>query len=133
MESTTVSSVEIGQVLAELRNERDICQKEVAAYLNVSIGTISNYENGVHYPDLLTLCKLANFYGVSTDYLLRRTNYRYTSEAMNRPLAKDYTVAQLVNTALELSQKDRGLLADYTGLLKLRQTVNASRAAEKET
>lgn len=59
--------------LAELRTFSGIYQKELAGYLNVSIGTVSNYEKGIHQPDLETLCKLADYYGVSTDYLLGRT------------------------------------------------------------
>ena len=63
----------ISDKLTLLRESKGVYQKELAAYLKVSIGTISNYENGVHEPDLVTLGKLADFYGVSTDYLLERT------------------------------------------------------------
>ena len=63
-----------GRILTELRKEKEIGQKELAVYLNVSVGTVSNYENDVHSPDLSTLCKLADFFGVTTDYLLGRTD-----------------------------------------------------------
>lgn len=63
-----------GRILTELRKEKEIGQKELAVYLNVSVGTVSNYENDVHSPDLSTLCKLADFFGVTTDYLLGRTS-----------------------------------------------------------
>ena len=53
-----------------LRKKMNIGQKELAAFLNVSVGTISNYENGVHSPDMETLIKIADFYDVSTDRLL---------------------------------------------------------------
>lgn len=56
--------------LKMLRKKMDIGQKELAAFLNVSVGTISNYENGVHSPDMETLLRIADFYDVSTDYLL---------------------------------------------------------------
>ena len=121
------NNLEIGQILSELRTERDLYQKELAVYLNVSIGTISNYEKGVHYPDLDTLCKLADYFGVTTDYLLNRTNYRYYPKDLEAPLTKDYTVANLINTTLELSKKDRGLLAEYAELLKLRQNTNSKK------
>ena len=45
----------VGQRLSQLRKERELGQKELAALLNMSIGTISNYENNVHAPDLATL------------------------------------------------------------------------------
>lgn len=121
------NNLEIGQILSDLRTERDLYQKELAVYLNVSIGTISNYEKGVHYPDLDTLCKLADYFGVTTDYLLNRTNYRYYPKDLETPLIKDYTVANLINTTLELSKKDRSMLADYAELLKLRQNTNSKK------
>lgn len=59
--------------LIALRTSHGIHQKDLALYLNVSIGTISNYEHGIHQPSLNTLCLLADYYGVSADYLLGRT------------------------------------------------------------
>ena len=55
----------VGQKLSQLRKERELGQKELAALLNMSIGTISNYENNVHAPDLATLCRLADFFQVT--------------------------------------------------------------------
>ena len=51
--------MKVGEILASLREERKIGQKELAVYLNVSIGTISNYEHNVHSPDLagIYLCR----------------------------------------------------------------------------
>ncbi|MBQ2804016.1 MAG: helix-turn-helix transcriptional regulator [Lachnospiraceae bacterium] len=110
-----------GQVLTDLRVEKGIYQKELASYLNVTIGTISNYENGVHYPDLSTLCQIADYFHVTTDYLLGRTRYPHDLETLNRPLSKDYTIADLVNTTLELSPQNVSSMLDYVELLKLRQ------------
>ncbi len=89
-----------GQILANLRKEKRLAQKELAALLNLSIGTISNYENGVHSPDLDTLCKLADFYGVTTDYLLGRTVYRFDPEILTRFITKDHTALDLMNSIL---------------------------------
>lgn len=119
-------TMEVGQILAELRTEKGVYQKELAVYLNVSIGTISNYEKGIHFPDLNTLCKLADYFGVTTDYLLGRTEYRYNPDTLNRPIAKDYTVANLVNTTLNFSAKDMRAVVEYVELLRLRQLLNMS-------
>ena len=61
---------EFGKLLAKLRRERGLLQKEVATHLNMTVATISNYEKGVHLPDLNTLIMLADFYDVSTLLLL---------------------------------------------------------------
>ncbi len=60
--------------LKSIREDRDIRQREVAAYLNVSQNTYSQYETGVIALTAEVLIKLADFYGVSIDYLLDQTN-----------------------------------------------------------
>lgn len=60
--------------LRNIREDRDIKQKEIAAYLNVSQNTYSQYETGVISLTAEILIKLANYYNVSIDFLLDRTN-----------------------------------------------------------
>ena len=63
--------------LREIREDRDIKQREIAKYLNVSQNTFSQYETGVISLTAEILIKLADFYNVSIDYLLDRTNDRH--------------------------------------------------------
>ena len=60
--------------LKDIRIDRDIKQKDVAAFLNVSQNTYSQYETGVISLTAEVLIKLSDYYGVSIDYLLDRTN-----------------------------------------------------------
>ncbi|MBQ9963882.1 MAG: helix-turn-helix transcriptional regulator [Clostridia bacterium] len=60
--------------LKGIREDRDIRQKEIAAYLNVSQNTYSQYETGVISLTAEVLIKLADYYQVSIDYLLDRTD-----------------------------------------------------------
>ena len=60
--------------LKEIREDHDIKQKDIANYLNVSQNTYSQYETGVISLTAEILIKLSDFYGVSIDYLLDRTN-----------------------------------------------------------
>ncbi len=60
--------------LRAIREDRDIKQKEIAKLLHVSQNTYSQYETGVISLTAETLIKLSDFYGVSIDYLLDRTN-----------------------------------------------------------
>ena len=60
--------------LRAIREDRDIKQKDIARYLNVSQNTYSQYETGVISLTAEVLIKLANYYGVSIDYLLDRTD-----------------------------------------------------------
>ena len=59
--------------LRGIREDKDIKQKDIAKYLNVSQNTYSQYETGVISLTAEVLIKLADFYKVSIDYLLDRT------------------------------------------------------------
>ncbi len=60
--------------LVKLRTNKGLSQYELARILNLSRGQISNYELGSRQPDYETLSKIADFFDVSTDYLLDRTD-----------------------------------------------------------
>ena len=60
--------------LRNLREDRDLTQRELAEYLGVHQTTYSDYELGRLNVPLHTLCRIADFYGGSTNYLLRRTS-----------------------------------------------------------
>lgn len=126
-EKGTVVNMEFGEFLAELRKERGLLQKEVANYLKVTVATISNYEKGVHSPDLNTLIKLADFFDVSTDYMLQRTNYKASISTLNKPLAADLTAGDLLNLTLDLDKQNMDALLDYYELLSLRNSMNRNK------
>ncbi len=60
--------------LRGIREDRDIKQNDIAKYLSVSQNTYSQYETGVISLTAEVLIKLADYYKVSIDYLLDRTN-----------------------------------------------------------
>ena len=60
--------------IRDLREDRDLTQKQIAEVLGISQNTYSQYEIGVlNYP-VDVVIKLADFYGTTTDYLLGRTD-----------------------------------------------------------
>jgi len=64
------------RTLSLLRKEKGISQKEVARSLGISQALLSHYENGVREPGLSFVASAADYYGVSTDFLLGRTMSR---------------------------------------------------------
>ena len=62
-----------GDKLKELRKARNITQQELASILNVTKPTISNWENNKGCADGEILIQLANYFNVSSDYLLGLT------------------------------------------------------------
>ena len=62
--------------LKELREERNITQQELADHLSCSQQSINNYENHGTQPDIDMLCRMADFFETSVDYLIGNTNIR---------------------------------------------------------
>lgn len=72
--------------IRDLRKERRLTQAELASVLKVSARTIGFYETGERDPDTDTLRKLADFFCVSIDYLLERSDIKdLTDKALYRP------------------------------------------------
>lgn len=64
----------LGDRLKELREEREILSKDFAKIMNVEPSTVTNWEKGNRFPKEDVLIKLADYFDVSVDYLLGRTN-----------------------------------------------------------
>ncbi len=60
--------------LKELRTSKHISQVKLAMDLNMNQNSISRYENGEREADYETLIAFADYFGVSVDYLLGRTD-----------------------------------------------------------
>lgn len=62
------------EILKQLRKQNSFTQKEVAEQLKVTAQCYQGYETGYRQPTPEMLCKLADIFGVSVDYLLGREN-----------------------------------------------------------
>ncbi len=60
--------------LKEIRKSKGISQLKMAMDLNTNQNTISRYETGEREPGINELIKIADYFNVSLDYLLERTN-----------------------------------------------------------
>lgn len=65
--------------IRELREDRDLRQLDVANATGIDQRTLSNYETEKTSPDSYAIIKLADFFDVSADYLLGRSNSRTPS------------------------------------------------------
>lgn len=59
--------------LRELRRARHITQVRLAMELNMSQNTVSRYESGEREPGIVELARIADYFDVSVDYLIGRT------------------------------------------------------------
>ena len=58
--------------LQELREDREITRKELAAALNISVSTLGMYEQGRREPNIDMLIKMADYFNVSLDFMVGR-------------------------------------------------------------
>lgn len=66
----------LGENIRRLRQERGLNQEELGRRVGASKQSVSNWENGNIVPSIDLLLRLADFFGVSTDYLLGREDQR---------------------------------------------------------
>lgn len=60
--------------LKDLREEKGVSQQQLANILGISQGSVGNWESGIREPNFETIKKIADYFAVSTDYLLGRTD-----------------------------------------------------------
>ncbi len=104
--------------LKELRQNKGVSQQTVADYLEITRQAYSNYENGNRDPDNETLLKLAEFFGVSVDALLRGTSAK--------PATKTGDILDEVDVAFygeyrELTDDDKETVRDMVRIMRERR------------
>ena len=62
------------QTLSALRRQKNLNQRTVALDLGISQALLSHYENGAREPGLDFVCRACDYYGVTADYLLCRSD-----------------------------------------------------------
>lgn len=73
--------------LEELRKESGLSQNDLAEKLNMTQQRISAYEKGKREPDIETIKQFSDFFGVSTDFLLGKSDIRTPDELKKVPFA----------------------------------------------
>lgn len=64
--------------LAELRKQNKLSVEEMAELIKLSKHAYRSYEFGEREPKLHSIIKLADYFGVSTDYIVNHTDYKYS-------------------------------------------------------
>lgn len=78
------------RILSELRRDKGCSQRRAAADLGISQALLSHYENGAREPGLSFVCKACDYYGVTADYMLGRTEHS-TSAGRESALLEELT------------------------------------------
>lgn len=122
--------------LIQLRENKQLKQIEVAKLLNIGTVTYNRYEKGEREPDHKMLNKIANFFNVSTDYLLGLTDIPYTvddyiakqKKAGMQPVDNQYSADErkIIDMYRQLSEKDKGKIEG-----RLEEMLDDGQAATK--
>ena len=99
-----------------LRKEKGLTVRELGDILNISYPTITNIENGKRGFSDDMLVQIANYFGVSTDYLLGKSDIRNPKEI----LEDDFQVA-FYGEVKDLSEDAKEKILEYARLLKMKE------------
>ena len=108
------------ELFRELREDHDCSQSEVAAVLGISQQHYSKYENGEYEIPLRHFITLAEYYGVSADYLIGRCSYDEKKPLELVYVTRDCSCEKLLRDVLSLDEHGRASVVEYVGLQKLK-------------
>lgn len=114
----------LGELIAELRQDRGLTQKELGDILCVSSGTISNYENGVHLPDVDKVIALANYFHFTIDYLLGRTSSNLPVELLQQAITNEKTLGDVMASFAKLPANRQAALSLIISDMEVRQMID---------
>ena len=117
-----------GDRLRELRKERGMQQRELGDLHNLSSSAIGSYERNLREPTLELLLQLSEYFGVSVDYLLCRTDERLTAkeykEKDSYELSEFMSAHTITVGGVVVSDADKRRICDMaTGLFWTRITA----------
>lgn len=113
-----------GDRLANLRKLNNLTRKELAEIFSISYSALSNYENNERFPDQEMLINIANYFSVSVDYLLGRTNIKEPIENIIKGSSQKSSDDKKSIDTKDLSPESQEDLKKYIELLKLKDMNN---------
>ena len=113
------TSLTLGERLNDLREAMKISQEKVAESCSFTANALSTWETNRHKPDIHQLNELADFYSVSTDYLLGRVKNKIDTRVIDEVVIDEMTYAQFIQKIYSFSDVLRYKVVDYTLLLDI--------------
>ncbi len=86
-------TMDIGQKILEIRKAEGLSQTEFAEKFHVTRQTVSNWEHGKNYPDMETLMRISNEYGITFDELIKKDKALIRSIDRSRRVARKSVIA----------------------------------------
>ena len=108
----------ISEIIRGLREDKDLKQADIAKLIGTTQQQYSKYETGDSDLPVRVLIILANFYEVSTDYILGRTYCRESVAGLNKKVIAEYTTGNIISDILSLNSERRAAVIDYISFQK---------------
>ena len=125
----------LGEILAELREDKGLKQKQLADELHISSSSISAFETGYRLPNIETLSLLAKYFDVTLDYLVGLTDFSLSPSVLSETFVDDINIADAVKMLKELLPEQRRavllILKDMTFSAELAQKTTPHGASKK--
>lgn len=109
------------EIIRGLREDRDLRQVDIAKLIGTTQQHYSRCEKGDSEFPTRVIVTLADFYQISTDYMLGRTESVQGIQAINQILVKGYTAGRLLTDVLSLSESGRKSVIECIELQKLKE------------
>ncbi len=93
--------MDFAKQIRELRTNRKLKQDELAEIVDVKRSTVGKWENGNNYPNVEVLNNLADYFGVTVDFLLGRDNL-----PASRQNAMDFKMLEVFNQLNDIGKRE---------------------------
>lgn len=110
--------------MKELRKAKKVSSEQASSELEISRPTLSAYEQGKSFPDMLILSRIADYYNVSVDYLMSRSSEKEVGKPV---VVGDFSDLRLpkkdINTIASLSDGEKAGLSILINSAEFRETL----------
>jgi transcriptional regulator with XRE-family HTH domain len=113
------------QIIRNLREDNDLTQKQIAAVIGTSYQQYQKYESGKSEPPTRVILCLAEYYGVSTDFVLGRTKFRDGTYTQNIKITPTVTADELLSRVTQLTPEGRAAVIEYISLQRLKEKAHS--------
>ena len=121
----------VQELLRDMREDRDLKQSDIAEMIGTTQQQYSKYETGESELPLRAFQILADYYGVSADYLMGRKDWSDGVPGLDKKVTGDYTAGEVMNEILDLDAAGRAAVVEYIDLQRIKQNCQC-RAKQKE-
>lgn len=113
----TLSEI-IGSIIADLRIQKGLSQKEFGKLFNLSDSAISHYETGRDMISIILLCQIADKFNISLDYLAGRLSVKAPYDMLNHKIDDDMTLAEIANCIDKFPKQQQKYISDTIKMVR---------------